>query len=74
MFNKSYLAEDVFGASLNQAVLYNNLLSKIGGDRSVVDKLIDLERQRLSDATRYIWIKDAIERWENDNQRFGQSQ
>jgi len=71
IFNKPYAANEVFGDALDQAVLYNDLLQKIGGDRATVERLIDFERQRLPRATRMVWLKNAIQRWERDNQLLG---
>jgi predicted nucleic acid-binding Zn-ribbon protein len=67
IFNKPYAADDIFGDSLDQAVLYNDLLQKIGGDRAVVERLIELERAISPTSTRRGWIQSAIQRWERDN-------
>ncbi len=67
VFKKPYAANEVFGDALDQAVLYNALLQKIGGDRAAVERLIDFERQQLPRATRTVWLKNAIQRWERDN-------
>ena len=67
LFNKPYAADEVFGDALNQAVLYNDLLQKTGGDHTAVERLIDFERGRTRHATRMIWLKNAIQRWEKDN-------
>ena len=48
VFNKPYAANEVFGNALDQAVLYNDLLQKIGGDRATVERLIDFERQQTT--------------------------
>lgn len=71
VFNKPYAANEVFGDALDQAVLYNDLLQKIGGDRATVERLIDFERQQQPRATRTVWLKNAIQRWERDNQSSG---
>jgi hypothetical protein len=67
VFNKPYAADEVFGDALNQAVLYNDLLQKTGGDHAAVERLIDFERGRLPHATRMVWLKSAIQRWEKGN-------
>ena len=67
VFNKPYAADEVFGDSLNQAILYNDLLQKIGGDRAAIERLIEFERESAPSATRIIWLKNAIQRWEKDN-------
>jgi predicted nucleic acid-binding Zn-ribbon protein len=71
IFNKPYAADDVFGDALDQAVLYNDLLQKVGGDRAAVERLIDFERERTPHATRMLWLKNAIQRWEQDNRVAG---
>ena len=61
-------AEELFNQSLKQAGLYNGLLRKVGGDRETVERLIDFERQRQPNATRFVWLQNAERRWEKDNQ------
>jgi hypothetical protein len=67
VFNKPYAANEVFGDVLDQSVLYDELLQKVGGDRAVVDRLIELERSQAPQSTRKTWIKAASQRWERDN-------
>jgi hypothetical protein len=67
IFNKPYSAEDIFGDALDQSILYNDLLQKVGGNRAVVDRLIQFERARAPRSTRKEWIQNAIQRWEMDN-------
>jgi len=67
IFGKPYSAEEVFGVSLNQADLYENLLRKVGWDEGVVERLVDFERDRAPNGTRIQWLESAIERWERDN-------
>jgi hypothetical protein len=71
---KPYLAEEVFGNALDQALLYDDLLRKVGGDQAVVERLIKLEEKEALYGTRTIWIKNAILRWERDNRVRGYSQ
>ena len=71
LFNKPYAASNIFGDALDQAVLYNDLLQKIGGDRATADRLIEFERLQLPRATRMTCLKNAIQRWEQDNQSMG---
>jgi hypothetical protein len=68
VFNKPYAADKVFGDALDQAVLYNDLLQKVGGDRDIMDRLIEFERARAPQSTRRGWIQSAIQRWARDNQ------
>ncbi len=67
IFGKPYSAEEIFGDSLDQAVLYDDLLSKVGGDHLVVERLIEFERQQKPSSGRKAWLENAIERWERDN-------
>ncbi len=68
---KPYPVDTLFGAALNQAELFDNLLAKAGGDHAVVERLIAYERQQAPQANRLVWIKRAIHRWEKDNQAPG---
>jgi hypothetical protein len=68
LFKKPYPVDELFGAAINQADLFNDLLLKVGGDRSTAERLIAFEQQQLSSGNRMIWIKNAIRRWERDNQ------
>lgn len=65
---KPHPADELFNQSLLQAQLYNDLLHKVGGDRTTVDRLIEFERQRLPNSTRLKWLQNAVQRWEKDNQ------
>jgi hypothetical protein len=69
LFKKPYPVDNLFGAAINQADLYNDLLLKVGGDRPVAERLIEFEKQKLPGSNRMVWIKNAIQRWERDNQR-----
>jgi hypothetical protein len=64
---KPHPAEELFNQSLNQAVLFNDLLRKVGGERQVAERLVDFERQRNPQATRLVWLQNAIQHWEQDN-------
>lgn len=65
--NKPYSAEEIFGDSLDQAILYNNLLQKVGGDHAVVERLINFEQKQMPAGNRKTWLENAIEHWEYDN-------
>jgi hypothetical protein len=67
VFNKPYAADEVFGDALDASILYNDLLQKLGGDRSAAERLIELERERRPQSTRRGWIQAAIQGWERDN-------
>lgn len=71
LIRKPYRVEEVFGEGLDQAILYNDLLQKAGGDRGVVERLINFERQRNPHATRIVLLQDAIASWERDNRGRG---
>jgi len=70
---KRYSAEEVFGDSLDQAILYNDLLKKVGGDHSSVERLLAYEQQKKPSDNRTAWLKNAIQRWESDNRVQGSS-
>ena len=60
-------AEDLFTGAMQEAILFNDLLRKVGGDRSVVERLIEYERQQKPNATRLTCLQNAISRWEQEN-------
>lgn len=62
-----HVAEDLFSGALKEATLFDDLLRKVGGDRSVVERLIEYERQQRPDATRLTCLQNAIQRWEQEN-------
>lgn len=64
---KPYPAEQVFGDTLDQADLYDDLLRKVGGDHAAAERLIDFERRQSPHATRKEWLQSALQRWERDN-------
>jgi hypothetical protein len=54
---------------MREAVLFDDLLRKVGGDRSVVERLIGYEKQINPGATRASCLQNAISRWERENKR-----
>jgi hypothetical protein len=60
-------AEELFTGALREAALFDDLLRKVGGDRSVVERLIEYERQQSPNATRLTCLQNAISRWEQEN-------
>ena len=60
-------AEDLFSGAMREAILFDDLLRKVGGDRSVVERLIEYERQHKPQATRLTCLQNAIQRWEQEN-------
>ena len=66
--SRPYRADEVFGDALNQAGLYDDLLRKVGGDPAAVERLVDYERRQSPQSTRMVWLQNAIQRWEDDNQ------
>ena len=65
---KPSAAEELFGAFIRQQdELYHSLLLKVGGDPATVERLVDFERQRLPGATRADLLRNAIQRWDDDN-------
>jgi predicted nucleic acid-binding Zn-ribbon protein len=71
IFRKPYRFDEVFGSAIDQAVLYDDLLQKVGGDRSIVERLLAYERQKHPDGTRSSWLQSAMRRWERDNRSSG---
>lgn len=65
--NKPYPVDELFGAAINQADLFGNLLSRVGGDRAAAERLVEFERQKNPQSNRTVWIRNAIQRWEYDN-------
>lgn len=47
--------------------LYTELLSKVQFDRATAESLIAYEQKRAPTGTRFVWIQNAIDRWERDN-------
>jgi hypothetical protein len=64
---KPYAVDELFGASINQAEFFDELLIRVGGDREKVERLIEYERQLFPKGNRLVWLKNAIQRWERDN-------
>lgn len=62
-----HIAEDLFTGALREATLFDDLLKKVGGDRSVVERLIEYEKQQSPSATRLDCLQNAIQRWEREN-------
>jgi hypothetical protein len=60
-------AEELFTGALREAMLFDDLLRKVGGDRSVTERLIEYERRQRPDTTRLTCIQNAISRWEQEN-------
>ena len=60
-------AEDLFSGAMQEAVLFDDLLRKVGGDRTVVERLIVYERGQKPNATRLTCLQSAIQRWEQEN-------
>jgi hypothetical protein len=65
---KPYPVDQLFGATLNQAGLFDNLLAKVSGDRAAVERLVAFEQQLAPQGNRILWLERAIQRWEQDNQ------
>jgi hypothetical protein len=64
---ESHPAEELFTGALREAALFDDLLRKVGGDRSVVERLIEYERQQRPGTTRLTCLQNAINRWEQEN-------
>jgi len=64
---KPHVAEELFTGALREAALFDDLLRKVGGDRSAVERLIAYERGQKPDATRLTCLQNAIRRWQQEN-------
>lgn len=64
---ESHPAEDLFSWAMQEAILFDDLLRKAGGDRAVVERLIEYEHQQKPNATRLACLERAIQRWEQEN-------
>ena len=62
-----HIAEELFSGAMREAILFDDLLRKMGGDRSAVERLIEYERGLTPNATRLICLQNAIQRWEQEN-------
>ncbi|HET9906697.1 MAG TPA: hypothetical protein VFQ23_08645 [Anaerolineales bacterium] len=60
-------AEELFTGVLREKALFDDLLRKVGGDRSAVERLIEYERGKTPNATRLTCLQNAISRWEQEN-------
>lgn len=49
-----------------QEQLYHRLLAKARGDRELVERLLEYERQRDPSAAKSALLRNAIDRWERD--------
>ena len=64
---KQDYAEELFTGALREKALFDDLLRKVGGDRSAVERLIEFERKQRPNATRLTSLQNAISRWEQEN-------
>jgi hypothetical protein len=64
---EAHPAEELFTGALREAALFDDLLRKVGGDRSTVERLIAYEKQLNPRATRLSHLQNAIQRWEREN-------
>ncbi len=62
-------AEELFTGALREAALFDDLLRKVGGDRSVVERLIEYESRQSPGARRVDHLQNAIAHWERENRR-----
>ena len=60
-------AEELFTGAMREAILFDDLLRKVGGDRATVERLIDYEREKRPQAARLTCLQNAIQRWEQEN-------
>ena len=62
-----HYAEELFTGALREKALFDDLLRKVGGDQSAVERLIEFERKQRPNATRLTCLQNAISRWEQEN-------
>jgi len=62
-----HVAEELFSGVLRETAFFDDLLKKVGGDRSVVERLIEHEKQLSPSATRLVCLQSAIQRWDREN-------
>jgi hypothetical protein len=60
-------ADELFTSAMREATLFDDLLRKVGGDRSVVERLIGYEKKISPAATRLRCLQNAVARWEQEN-------
>jgi hypothetical protein len=64
---KPHVAEELFTGAMEEAILFVDLLRKVGGDRSAAERLVEYERQKKPGATRLACLRNAVSRWEQEN-------
>lgn len=64
---QAHRPEELFIGAMREAALFDDLLRKVGGDRAVVERLIEYERGQKPSATRLACLQHAISHWENEN-------
>ena len=62
-----HYAEELFMGVLREKALFDDLLRKVGGNRSAAERLIEYERQQRTNATRLTCLQNAVQRWEREN-------
>jgi len=68
LFGEPHPAEELFAGALREKTLYDDLLRKVGGDRTIVERLLKYEKEQRPEATRMACLQQAIRRWERENQ------
>jgi len=64
---REQMADFLFAGVRTEASSYQDLLSRVGYDESVAERLLEYERKSLPNADRIELIHLAIARWERDN-------
>jgi hypothetical protein len=70
--HKPYAVDQLFGAAINEAGLFNDLLARVHGDRPAAERLVEYERQQSPRSTRLHCIQKALARLERDSSTSGQ--
>ncbi len=63
---QNYTAEELFGVSLDNAFLYDQLLQLVHGDHKIANRLIDFEQKIKPKNSRKQHIQNAIDRINKD--------
>jgi hypothetical protein len=65
--SKKAAIDKLFSLPDSEDGLYQELYVKVGYNHARVERLVELERERFPDASRYYLLKSAIRQWERDN-------
>jgi hypothetical protein len=61
------MTSELFQYVKSESQLYQDLISRVGHDQAIAERLIEYERRRAPKSSRSDLIRLAIERWDRDN-------